>query len=1011
MTVTVDGSGQQVTVPGGSSVQAVLTDRYDLVPGSLTVTKTIAGPAAGQQGDVTIGVTCNENGVDTPLPDFTIAAGAAAGSTSRTYTGIPAGSVCTATETGTGDTNTITTTVTGDNGTPVSIPAGGTGSANITDTYALTPGALIVKKTITGPGAGLQGEITIQPTCGGTALPALVIPAGTPAGFRSQLYPKLAAGTVCTINESGDGANSAVSVVVTGDDQVTVPPGGIATAERTDTYNLNPGSLVVNKTITGAGAGQQGQITITVTCVSNGQTTTLQPLFVIPAGATGPVSQTYTGIPGGSVCTVVETQDGTTSALAVLKQGSGSEVTVPPGGTATADLSDTYLTGELVVSKTITGDAAGSQGEVTIHTVCNDTALTPDLVVPAGSAGNTYSQRYPDVIAGATCTVTETSDGSSSTVNVTTTITGSPVTIAADGTGTVDVTDTYTFVPGSLTVTKTIDGPSAGEQGPVTIHVDCGADVLVTDFTIPAGTTSPDPVTFDGIPAGTVCTVTEAADGSTSTVAVATTGSPQDVTIPAGDTATVDITDTYSPAPGALTVSKTIAGPAAGSQAAVTIHTVCDGIALTPDFVIDAGTAAGTASHTYDDVPAGATCTVTETVDGSSSTVAVTTAGSPQDATVPAGGVATADLFDVYHLVPGSLTVTKTISGASAGEQGAITIGVTCDGLPLPEFTIPAGATGTQSRTYDNIPAGLTCTVTEQADGSTSTIGVVTTGSPQDVTISPNAEASAELTDTYDPVPGSLQVDKTINGPAAGSQGAITIDVTCGGATLPEWTIPAGTGATTLTNTYQDIPAGSSCTVTETSNGATTTVTAAVAGANQTVTVPAGAVASLSITDTFTPAPGAVEITKMITGPGAGSQGLVGILLICSAPIQVFAFVIPAGQPAGPVTQIFNGVGGGSTCLATEVIDGHTDTLAVETTGANQQVTAPAAGIANVNMTDTFSGPASQPQPPAPQPQPPAPHPQLPVTGLSAPVEPLIGYAIAAILAGAVLLQLARRRS
>ena len=188
--------------------------------------------------------------------------------------------------------------------------------------------------------------------------------------------------------------------------------------------------------------------------------------------------------------------------------------------------------------------------------------------------------------------------------------------------------------------------------------------------------------------------------------------------------------------------------------------------------------------------------------------------GSPQDATVPAGGVATAELLDTYYLVPGSLTVTKTISGVSAGEQGAIIIGVNCDGLPLPEFTIPAGATGPQSHTYDNIPAGLTCTVTEQADGSTSTIGVVTTGSPQDVTIGANAEASAELTDTYGPVPGSLEVRKTINGPSAGSQGDITIDVTCDSATLPTWTIPAGTGATTLTNTYQDIPAGSSCTVT-----------------------------------------------------------------------------------------------------------------------------------------------------------------------------------------------------
>ena len=330
VTVTVTGSGQTVTVPGGGSADALLTDTYDLVPGSLTVTKTIAGPAAGQQGDVTISVTCNQNGVDTPLPDFTILAGAATGSTSRTYTGIAAGSVCTATETATGDTSTITTTVTGDSGTPTSIPAGGTGTAEITDTYALTPGALVVKKTITGPGAGLQGEITIQPVCDGTALPALVIPAGTPAGFRSQLYPKLAAGTVCTITESGNGSNTAVSVVVTGDDQVTVPPGGIVTAELTDTYNLNPGSLVVNKTIAGAGAGQQGQITITVTCVNNGETTTLQPLFVIPAGTTDPASQSYTDIPGGSVCTVVETQDGNPGALAVLKQGSGSEVTVPP---------------------------------------------------------------------------------------------------------------------------------------------------------------------------------------------------------------------------------------------------------------------------------------------------------------------------------------------------------------------------------------------------------------------------------------------------------------------------------------------------------------------------------------------------------------------------------------------------------------------------------------------------------------------------------------------------------
>ena len=372
--------------------------------------------------------------------------------------------------------------------------------------------------------------------------------------------------------------------------------------------------------------------------------------------------------------------------------------------------------------------------------------------------------------------------------------------------------------------------------------------------------------------------------------------------------------------------------------------------------------------------------------------------------TVPAGGVATAELLDTYTFVPGSLTVTKTISGPSAGEQGPITIGVNCDGLPLPEFTITAGATGPQSHTYDNIPAGLTCTVTEEADGSSSTIGVVTTGSPQDAKIGANAEASADLTNTYGPVPGSLEVHKTINGPSAGSQNAITISVTCASTTLPTWTIPAGTGAKTLTHTYTDIPAGSACTVTETSDGATTTVTATVVGANQTITVPAGTAASLSITDTYSPAPGAVKIVKTLAGAGAGQQGRVGILMICDGGIQAFTMVIPARHPAGPVPQVITDVGGGSTCLVAEVVDGHTSDLTVQATGARQSVTVPPDGIASVDMTNRFSVAAlAAAGPTAPV--------ALAATGPRAPIAPLIGLALATILAGAATTIAGRRRN
>ena len=1004
VTVTVDGSGQTVTVPGGSSVEAVITDTYNVVPGSLTVTKTITGAAAGQQGPITITVSCNENGTVTPLPDFTIAAGAT-GSTSKTYTGIPAGSICTATETVNGDTSSVTTTITGDNGHPVTIAPASTATRRITDTYDFLPGRLIVQKSITGNGAGLQGQVTIHTVCDGTALvPDFVIPARTPAGITEKTYDNIAAPATCTVTETANGANTQVSVAVTGGGTVAVPAGGTATSTVTNTYTQNPGSLTVNKTIAGAGAGLHGPITITVTCVHDGTPTTLDPVITIPAGATSVPPHTYTGIPAGSVCTPIEDPDGSNGQVAVAVEGSGQQVTIPPGGTATADVVNTYTTGDLIVNKTITGAAAGSQGEVTVHTVCDGTALSPDLVVRAGADPDTYSQTYPNVSPGATCTVTETADGSTNTVVV---VVDPPdpqtVTITDGGTATVNVTDTYTSAPGSLTVTKTIAGPSAADHGPITIHVDCGADVPIPDITIPAGVGSPPPTTFPNLPAGTECTVSETLDGSTPTVVVVVDpADPQTVTIPAGDTVTAAITDTYTPRPGSLTVTKTIDGPAAGSQGKITIHTVCDGTALTPDLVIPAG-ATGTKSQPYDDVPAPATCTVTETGDGSSSTVAVVTVGSPQDVPVPAGGVATADLLDTYTFVPGSLTVTKTIDGPSAGDQGAIVIGVACGDLMLPEFTIPAGATGPQSRTYENIPAGLTCTVTEEADGSSSSIGVVTTGSPQDVKIDANGEASADLTNTYGPTPGSLTVSKTINGPLAGNQGAITISVKCGSTTLPTWTIPAGTGAKTLTHTYKDIPAGSACTVTETSDGATTTVMASVVGANQTVTVPAGTAASLNITDTYSPAPGTVKIVKTLAGAGAGQQGRVGILAICDGGIQAFAMVIPAGHPAGPVSQVITDVGGGSTCLVAEVIDGHTSDLTVQATGARQSVTVPPDGIASVDMTDRFSVAAlAAAGPTAPV--------ALAATGPRAPIAPLIGLALATILAGAAATIAGRRR-
>ena len=87
--------------------------------------------------------------------------------------------------------------------------------------------------------------------------------------------------------------------------------------------------------------------------------------------------------------------------------------------------------------------------------------------------------------------------------------------------------------------------------------------------------------------------VTETADGHTSAVSVSVAGSPNAITIPPGGAGAAQITDTYGPAPGSLLITKTIAGQLAGHQGPVTIHVVCDGTALKPDFVIASRTPGG----------------------------------------------------------------------------------------------------------------------------------------------------------------------------------------------------------------------------------------------------------------------------------------------------------------------------------------------------------------------------------------------------------------------------------
>ena len=177
----------------------------------------------------------------------------------------------------------------------------------------------------------------------------------------------------------------------------------------------------------------------------------------------------------------------------------------------------------------------------------------------------------------------------------------------------------------------------------------------------------------------------------------------------------------------------------------------CNGTALSPDFVIASGTRAGSVSHSFDGIPAGSVCTVTETADGATATVTATVSGDGQKVTVPAGKVVPVNLIDVYQGTPGFLKVTKTIAGRAARQHGRIAILVACGG-PLHDFAflIPAHTVaGSVSRYFDGLPAGSRCTVTEVAVGRTGTVTVVAIGKRQKVTIRADGRATVHLTDTF----------------------------------------------------------------------------------------------------------------------------------------------------------------------------------------------------------------------------------------------------------------------
>jgi hypothetical protein len=465
-------------------------------------------------------------------------------------------------------------------------------------------------------------------------------------------------------------------------------------------------------------------------------------------------------------------------------------------------VTNTYELAGLVVTKTVDSAAVDQHGDpipygpftVTVDCTFNGAAVyavgygpTTPMTADLANGGSLVLEGLP---AGASCTVTETDDKGAQSTTITTTTAGGTTGPVPGGTATVvltpddragttnDVALTNAFGAGSLHLLKTVDGTGAPffGAGPFLLHVTCTLDDASGTRTtwngnVVLGGSRPLEDTISGIAAGSVCDVTEPGTGGANTSAV----DPGQVTIGSDTTVTVTATNTFLT--GRIHVDKVRHGPGADlyGSGPFTVTLSClrpvDGLPTRVD--IPAGP-----TRTLDDgngyaadyllLPADATCVMRETgTGGATETALLDSNGDPAGAVTVVPGE-TVDLTAVNTFDVGSITVTKIIDGSGAADAtGPFTVHLVCtatiDGMPA-DVAIPGGADRTLARpgltaTYDNLPTGAECRLTETDTGGATSTRITPNGGDTavgDVTVGDGVDVDLSVTNTFDPAPAAL---------------------------------------------------------------------------------------------------------------------------------------------------------------------------------------------------------------------------------------------------------------
>ena len=888
-----DGDGEitvNVTVKVGEETSTNATGTAQLLftnaaEGQLSVTKTVDSNVEGDEDktftftvelsnenvavDGTYKTTITEAGATTSGADLTVAGGKGTFTLKHGQTitigGIPNGTGYTVTETDARQDGFTTNSVNASG----SIATGANAAATFTNTHKV--GGLTVEKTIDGNGKDEEKDFTFTVTLEHAELPVnktygsvkftdttseeegapyTSVATFTLKGGEQKVLTGIPAGTKYTVSEQDYTAEGYVTDIPTNAEGTITEDGNpIVTFKNT----RKVGGLTVSKTVDGNDfdANKAFDITVTLTAPANvnlvGSYTGAQSGSINVAATQTGASWTetfslkhgqsinFTGLPEN---TTYEVSEADYAAEGYVKTVSGAEEgSIKAEATATVAYTNTRDTGDLVITKTVTG-SGGEEDKLFDFTVTLKNATVDlnktfgDVTFSPVTEGDTHevqatftlkhgeSKTITGIPVGTEYVVAEadyTADG------YTVTKTGDEGAIDKDTPATATFTNTRNV--GSLTVTKETTG-SGLEEGYPNTHKTYK---ITVDFTAPTNVTltgtwtkgeasgtvaatqdfelaSDESVVFTGLPEGTTYTITETdytPDGYEAAVF-----SPKTGTIPGEEGAnSVTATVTNERNTGSLSVEKIVKGTGAQTEKVFT-------------FTLQLTNTGVTLEGTY---PAD--------INGTDTTVAVDASGKATlnlkgGETITINGIPDGTTYEVTETVPTAdgYTVDKTV------EKGNITNGTTAE------------ATFTNTRNVGGL------TVTKKTVGN----GLDEPGVWKEFDITVTLEA-----------PTGVDLVGTVNGVALPADGTITK-----GVWSKTFTLKANESVT-----FTGLPEGTAYTVSEedyTAQGFITTITPQTG----TIEVEDGATEAptVEVTVTNTRNVGGLTIAKIVTGSGSSAS-------------------------------------------------------------------------------------------------------------------------------------------